>query len=200
VPLDLDPDLGFLVGRVRIEARAMGAEGTIRATLGELRAECRVMVRRDEEGPSLQFSIEDKYAGKYRALWEDCVDPATGEVKRVLEIQGKHPALQRFLGDPPDFPGQDTPSVRLLLAEIVADNVCREVARRIDLLRQQDERPDAEGFYGEHYSRLQKLLPRLQHLMLPTTASTANGMANGKTTPEPEGTVGPGTPDQMNPF
>jgi hypothetical protein len=181
VPLDLDADLGFLVGRVRVEGRALGAEGTIRATLGDLTAECRVIIRRSEEGPSLQFSIEDKHAGKYRALWEERTDPITGEVTRVLEIQGRHPALHRFLGDPPEFLGQEAPWVRLLIAEIVADNVCREIARRVDLMRQQDERPDAEGFYGEHYTRLQKLLPRLQELMLPTTPSLApqNGAAHG---------------------
>lgn len=71
------------------------------------------------------------------------------------------------MGPAPNFPGQNSEVVRSLIAEIVADNVCRLVARRIDVLRDQSERPDAEGFYAEHYGRMLKLLPRLHELLLP---------------------------------
>ena len=84
------------------------------------------------------------------------------------------------------------------IAEIVADNVCREIARRIDAIRPQEERPDAEGFYAEHYERLNRLLPRLHQMQLPEVptepgAATAGVEATeaGGDGPEAEQTRGP---------
>jgi hypothetical protein len=165
--MGLDASASYLVGHIRVEGRALGAEATVSASAGDLMAGCLAAVSRDEAGPSLQFVIEDKDSGKYRAVWEDRDDQGTGNSVKVLVIQARHPALSRYLGDAPIFPGQQSPWTRLLLAEILADNVCREVGRRVDELRSQDERPDAEGFYSEHYGRTLKLLPRLQQAMLP---------------------------------
>ncbi|MFQ5874081.1 MAG: hypothetical protein ACE5JL_09800, partial [Dehalococcoidia bacterium] len=126
-------------------------------------------VMRDEEGPSLRFELEDRESGPYRALWEDREEPTMGVRTRVLVIQGRHRALRRYLEEAPDFPGQNQPWTRLVIAEIIADNVCREIARRVDALRSEEDRPDSEGFYAEHYGRMHRILPRLQQLMLPTT-------------------------------
>jgi hypothetical protein len=167
VSMEFDMSLGYVIGRVRVEGRALGAEGTIRAQFGAAIAECRAVVTRDEEGPSLTFKIEDKDGGKYRALWEEQEDPATGERSRTLVIQARHPALRRYLGTAPDFPGQNGSLTRAVLAEIIADNVCREIARRVDALRTPEERPDSEGFYAEHYARMLKLLPRLHTIQVP---------------------------------
>jgi len=166
--MEHDDQTDCAVGFVRVEGRGLGTEATIEASFAGLIARCRVVVTRDEESPNLEFKLEDKDGGKYRALWEDGEDPLTGEPRQILEIQGRHPALRRYLGDPPEFPGQDTPWAKLLIAEIVADNVCRLIARRIDALRGQEERPDSEGSYAEHYGRMLKLLPRLHELMLPS--------------------------------
>jgi hypothetical protein len=163
-----DPTSRFLEGQVRVEGRALGAEGTIRATGTELTAECRAVVTRDEEGPTLRFEIRDTDAGPYRALWDDQEDQRTGESIRTLLIQAKHPALSRYLGEAPVFPGQDNPWAKILVAEIVADNVCREISRRIDVLRHKDERPDSEGFYNEHYERMLRILPKLHAVLLPS--------------------------------
>jgi hypothetical protein len=171
VPLRLNSSSTFLEGRVRVEGRSLGAEGTIQAIANDLVAQCRAMVTRDEDGPSLRFEIRDTDAGPYRALWEDIEEPQTHQSVRTLLIQARHPALMRYLGDAPDFPGQDAPWTRLLMAEIVADNVCREISRRIDSTKHRDDRPDSEGFYGEHYARLLKILPRLQEVLLPTLPS-----------------------------
>jgi hypothetical protein len=169
VTMSLDIAVGYLTGQVRIEGRALGAEGTLRARRDDLTAECRVLVANEEEGPSLRFEIADKDGGKYRALWEEREDPAGGERIRILEIQGRHPALRHYLGGAPEFPGQNDPWTRLILAEIVTDNVCREIARRVDAIRSPDERPDAETFYAEHYNRTLKLLPVVQSVLLPSS-------------------------------
>lgn len=162
-----DPSSRYLEGQIRVEGRAIGAEGTVRASGGDLVALCRAMVTRDEDGPSLRFEIRDSEAGPYRALWDDEEDPRTGESVRTLIIQARHPALNRYLGPAPNFPGQNAPWAKLLVAEIVADNVCREISRRIDVLRHRDDRPDSEGFYNEHYERMLRILPKLHLLLLP---------------------------------
>jgi Histidine kinase-, DNA gyrase B-, and HSP90-like ATPase len=168
VPMEFNVQLGCVLGTVHVEGRALGASGTIYASFENFNAQCRAFVARDEQGPRLLFKLEDKDGGKYRALWEEHEDPMTGDRIQILEIMGKHPALRRYLGEPPDFPGQNTYWAKLIIGEIIADNVCREIARRVDALRNPDERPDSEGFYAEHYSRMLRLLPRFHELMLPT--------------------------------
>ena len=167
VSMELDAGGAYLVGHVRVEGRALGAEATLSASFGDLAAQCLAVVSRDEAGPSLGFVIEDKDGGNYRAIWEDRADPVTGSQVKVLVVQARHPALSRYLGEAPLFPGQKAAWTRLLILEILADNVCREVAKRVDELRSQDERPNADGFYYEHYGRMTKLLPRLQQAVLP---------------------------------
>jgi hypothetical protein len=119
---------GWLRADVKVEGRMLGTEAEIVAEVGGVRATCHAVVTRDGEGPTLRFTLEDKDGGKYRALWEEKDDPKTGERTRVLEIMGRHPALRRYLGGAPAFPGQNNPWVKTLIAEIVADNVCREIA------------------------------------------------------------------------
>lgn len=183
VSMEFNVHLGYVVGHVRVEGRALGAIGTIRASFEGVSAECRAFVTREEAGPRLLFKLEDKDGGKYRALWEEHEDPSTGERVHMLEIMGRHPALRRYLGEPPHFPGQNTPWVKVIIGEIIADNVCREIARRVDALRSQEERPDSEGFYAEHYSRMLRLLPRFHELMLsavPVSGEGENGGVRGE--------------------
>jgi len=179
VPMEFDVHAGFVAGEVRVEGRALGAEGTIQATFEAVEAKCRAVVTRDEGALLPKFQLEDKDGGKYRALWEEREDAASGERMMVLEIMGRHPALRRYLGAAPDFPGQNTPLVKAMMAEIVADNVCREVARRVDALRQSDERPDSEGFYAEHYNRMLKLLPLLHEVEVPALPQPESEATDG---------------------
>jgi hypothetical protein len=136
-------------------------------------------------------------SGKDRALWEEREDPTTGDRLRVLEIMGRHPALRRYLGEAPKFPGLNGTLAKVLIAEIVADNVCREIARRIDAVRPPEEPPDAEGFYAEHYERLHRLLPRLHLMQLPevptelgTATPDADATETGGDGSEPDQTGG----------
>jgi hypothetical protein len=184
IAMEFDLGLGYAVGRVKVEGRALGAEGTIRAVLGRHVAECRASVARDEEGPSIQFAIEDRDGGKYRALWEEREDATSGDRIRILVIQARHPALQRYLGSAPEFPGQNTSLARAVMAEIIADNVCREISRRVDAMRAPEERPDSEGFYAEHYARMLKLLPRLHRIQVPVVPDIA-----AQPLPDESGTV-----------
>jgi len=181
VALEKDPATEGLRAEIRLDARALHAEAQVEAWIDGQVAQCHVLVSSQEEGPSLRFELVDEDQGIYRALWKDVADRA-GETVKVLQIMGRHTALKRYLGDPPEFPGQETPLVKALMAEIIADNVCREIGRRVDALRTQDERPDADAFYIEHYSRLAKILPKLHALMLgvpPAPGGSSMGTSNG---------------------
>lgn len=54
----------------------------------------------------------------------------------LLLISARHKSLARYLGPAPDFAGQNTPLFRFLVAEIVAESVCRKA-----LVMEAQERP-----------------------------------------------------------
>ncbi len=85
----------------------------------------KVINRREKHrGPQIKFELCDKDIGNFRAQW------AVLEGRpNVLQIAGRHKSLARYLGRPNNegkFPGQDNPLYRVLLAEIVAEAVCRK--------------------------------------------------------------------------
>lgn len=69
----------------------------------------------------LKFDIRNEDYGSYRAAW------AVHEGKpNLLLISAKHKSLARYLGGPPEFSGQNSPLFRVLIAELVAESVCRK--------------------------------------------------------------------------
>jgi hypothetical protein len=176
VELRPEPDARFVTAEVRVHGRSLGAEAEITARIDGDTATCHALVAPHGEGPSVRFELVDEDQGIYRALWKDVTDPRSGEPIKVLQIMGRHLALKRYLGEAPEFPGQETALVKTLIAEIVADNVCREIARRVDARRSQEERPDADAFYMEHYARMTKILPKLHALMLATPPAIPTGV------------------------
>src|SRR5262249_16787544 len=74
-----------------------------------------------DQGISIKIELRDEDYGNFRAKWAD-------DEKRpnVLLISARHESLRRYLGPGPEFEGQATPHFRILLAEIVAESVCRK--------------------------------------------------------------------------
>ena len=171
VAMTLDKVLNCTTGTVRVEGRVLGAQGTIRAEMNGEVAECRATVTTDEEGPGIRIEIRNGESTVYTALWEDREDPVSGNPFRVLVIQAQHPTIKRYLGDAPNFEGQNQPWTKVVIADIIADNVCREIAQRVDVTREPTDRPDSVGFYFEHYKRLIKLQPRLHEMRFPVVPS-----------------------------
>jgi hypothetical protein len=77
------------------------------------------VTQKEEEGVPMKFKIVSKNLGVYRAQW------STSE-PNVLEISAAHESIKRYLGPEPDYPGQEKPQFRVLIAEIVAESVCRK--------------------------------------------------------------------------
>ena len=166
VRLEFDEDELCFIGRVQVDARVLGARGTLTATLGTAHATCEVVVaQHDGGGPRLDIKIVDEAQGRYRAYVE-----RVGEIT-TIKILGGHSAIRRYLGPGPEFPHQDLPAARLVIAEIVAGEAARLVMERKyrttgDL--------DGPAFYAEHLLYLEKYLPRCHKMML-VDAAEATG-------------------------
>jgi hypothetical protein len=74
-----------------------------------------------EAGSPIRIKLRDEDYGNFRARWAD----HEGEPNLLL-VSARHKSLSRYLGPPPDFEGQNAPLFRVLLAEIVAESVCRK--------------------------------------------------------------------------
>lgn len=158
VKLDFDEDELCFVGRVQVDPRVLGARGMLTAALGAARATCDVVVAQHEGGgPRLEIKIVNEVQGRYRAYVE-----RVGEVT-TIKILGGHAAIKRYLGAGPEFPLQDSPAARLIIAEIVGGEAARLVMER--KYRTTGEL-DAPAFYAEHLLYLEKYLPRCHKMML----------------------------------
>lgn len=116
----------YAEGVVCVEGRRLKSSALISATLKGVTATTTVkVVERVEEGPSVAFDIRDEDFGNFRALWAD----REGKPNLLL-ISARHDSLRRYLGAPEKgHPGQTSPLFRALLAEIVAESICRKALR-----------------------------------------------------------------------
>ena len=158
--LMLDENSEYYVGRIEIEASDLGAKATLTAVVGSVMAQCKVVVAK-QEGPNLKIRIAPEEAGKNRAL----VDQEGDLI--VIKILGLHPAMRRYLGPSPTFPGQNLASSKALVAEIVAGEAARIVMEKKFPNNIASEQLDGAGFYAEHLVYLSKYLARCHRILLP---------------------------------
>jgi hypothetical protein len=163
INFSLDEEVEQYIAEVIVEARVLSSQATLTARLGNLTTTCRVSVTRKEEGPSLDIRIKDAEAGNYRALVEQ-----EGALT-VINIMGLHPTMKRYRGPAPDFPGNDLPTTKLLVAEIVADQAARMVLEKKFPISITHEQIDAARFYSEHYKYMTKYLIRCHRALLSDT-------------------------------
>lgn len=113
----------YALGSVIVQGRRIGARSGIEALVNGRRATTQVTVIDKPQEPGIPFKIElsDEDFGSFRAMWAD----REGK-PHLLKISARHKSLSRYLGPSPDYEGQDAPHFRVLLAEIVAEAVCRK--------------------------------------------------------------------------
>jgi hypothetical protein len=113
----------FARAEITVEARRLCHESiTISAELNENKASAKVkIVQKEEQGIPLKIEIRDEDFGNFRSMWGD----HEGKPYLLL-ISSKHPSLKRYLGPGPEFIGRDSVHFRAILAEIVAECVCRK--------------------------------------------------------------------------
>jgi len=113
----------FALGEVVIEGRRLKKNSIlVTAKYNGIEATTRVkIVQKEESKVNIEIKLVDEDFGNFRAMW------AIDEGKpNLLKISSRHNSISRYLGQPPDFLGQDSPHFKLLLAEIVAESVCRK--------------------------------------------------------------------------
>jgi hypothetical protein len=101
----------------------LNARTEVVAEVGDRKAHCELkVVAREEEGVDLEFKLVPFSLGKnYRAVWDR-------KQPNKLLITTQHESISRYLGfDSEGYPGQHGQAFRVLLAELISDNVCRRI-------------------------------------------------------------------------
>jgi hypothetical protein len=110
-------------GTVVVQGRKLQARADITAEVNGRTATAAVKVVQQppETGAPIEIKIVEEDFGNFRAQW------AFHERKpNLLLISARHKSISRYLGPSPEFHGQNSPVFRLLLAEIVAESICRK--------------------------------------------------------------------------
>ena len=110
---------------VLVEGKPTEGKAQIKAEMEGRLASARIsVVRRDEEGPELTFKLVPYSLGSaFRATWDR-------EEPNKLLITTTHESIRRYLGKADEgYPGQHSEAFRVLLAELIADNVCRRIVQ-----------------------------------------------------------------------
>jgi hypothetical protein len=159
----LNEEVEHYTAEVVVEARTLSSQATLTAKLGDINTTCKVIVTKDEEGPSLKIMIVDEQTGNYRAIVE-----REGS-QTIIKVMGQHPIMKRYRGPAPDFPGNDLPTTKLIIAEIVADQAARMILEKKFPTSITHEQIDADRFYFEHYRYMTKYLTRCHRALLSDT-------------------------------
>jgi hypothetical protein len=163
VALRLNLALGCFIAEAAISGKQLGAKGKIIAQLRGFIAEAKVtVVQRDLEGPfSFDIKIVNEDFGPQRAIWD--------HTNGILKITAQHKSIGRYLGrGEENFPGQDRPHFKTILAEIVADQVVRRLIEIREEKQGKDEDLDAHAVYATHQKYVGEFLPIAHEIQLPT--------------------------------
>lgn len=146
------------IGKVKIIGKKVGGPTIIKANLQKEISTKVLVIPPKKLGHNMEIKVVDEDLGDQRAVW-------TGN---LLKISGRHNSIRRYLGPAPEFKGQDSIHFRLLLAELIADNVARRV---LELNSQKNIREfedlDVTGFYNKHRRYMNEFLERAHKIQIP---------------------------------
>jgi hypothetical protein len=136
----------YATGTVIVQGRKLHAKSEVHASVNNREATTNVKVvqKPPESGIPISIELRPEDYGNFRARWAD----HEGKPNLLL-VSARHKSLSRYLGPEPDFEGQNSPHFRVILAEIVAESVCRksltlEAKERTWEFRWADLRDDSE--------------------------------------------------------
>jgi len=144
----------YAVGEITIQGRRLKEKAVkVTASINSYKATTKVKVRqKDDSGVPLQIKIVSRNLGVYRAMWST-------QNPNLLEISATHDSIKRYLGPEPNYEGQEKAYFRVLLAEIVAESVCRKALGLEVKNRPSDFKED---FTGNPEVVVDTILTRLQ--------------------------------------
>lgn len=140
-----------LHGKTRVVAEADGRETSCDVTV----------VPREEEGVELEFRLVSHSLGQnYRAVWDR-------NKPNQLLITTQHESVNRYLGKEQDgYPGQHGDAFRVLLAELISDNVCRKIVE--EHARTLPGEFDSDKLYVLHNRLMKEFTPIAHRIQLAT--------------------------------
>lgn len=159
-PLELVEGTTYYEGSVLVEGKRLNSKTTINASLDGRTTNCGIsVVPREEEGIELTFQLVDYPIGKsYRATWDR-------EEPNKLLITTTHESIRRYLGDEAaGYPGQHSEAFRVLLAELISDNVCRRIVQ--EHARALPMEFDSDKVYQLHNQFMREFTPIAHRIQL----------------------------------
>jgi hypothetical protein len=149
----------------------LNSKATIKARIDEYSATTLVKVvkRTEDKGIPIKIELRNEDYGNFRARWAE----HEGQPNLLL-ISARHKSLNRYLGPPPEFEGQNKTHFRVILAEIVTESVCRkslvlEAQERSWEFRWADEKEDriiAESVLSQLHRRMREFAVIAHSIML----------------------------------
>lgn len=167
-PYKNDPTVGQ--ARVKVEGRQVGNEGTVTAYLGRHRAQAQVQVRSKKEVITIEPS-KNSNALFTDIIFDDRMDPRQrvyfDRVNSSIVIATGAPSVALYLDDQDRL--DTTVQGQVLLAELVTEAVCREIARHgVEIGRfLAPEGAEADAVQN-HFIRLQNQYAHLIHKYIVT--------------------------------
>ncbi|MEA2396099.1 MAG: hypothetical protein QOJ82_3990 [Solirubrobacteraceae bacterium] len=157
---ELVPGTTYYEATLVVEGRRPNGKTVVLAEADGRSARCELRVaEKDEEGVDLTFRIVEHDLGmNYRAVW-DRREPNT------LLITTQHDSTRRYLGSADrGYPGQNSEPFRVLLAELISDNVCRRIVEAH--ARSQPDTFDSDKVYLLHNRLMKEFTPIAHRIQL----------------------------------
>lgn len=147
------------IGVLKVIGKKAGGPTLLRTILQGREITTKVTVLPPKElGRDIEIKVVDEDLGEQRAVWSG----------NLLKISGRHKSIRRYLGPAPSFLGQDSIHFRLLIAELIADNVARRI---LELNAQKNIREyedmDVSGFYQKHRRYMNEFLDIAHKIQIP---------------------------------
>jgi hypothetical protein len=158
------------VARIQVEGKQVGNEGTVTVYLGDQRAEAQVQVRSRKE------SLEDTQPKKHHGLFtdirfDDRMDPRQrvylDRVNSTIVVATAAPSVRKYLDSQHRL--DTSPEGQVLLAELITEAVCREIARQgVESGRFLAPEGSEADAVQSHFIRLQNRYAHLIHDVIVT--------------------------------
>lgn len=157
---ELVPGTTYYEAACVVEGRKPNGKTRVIAEVDGRSARCELRVaEQDETGVDLAFRlVEHDLGANYRAVW-DRREPNT------LLITTQHESTSRYLGQKSaGYPGQHSEPFRVLLAELISDNICRRIVETH--ARSQPDAFDSDKLYLLHNRLMKEFTPIAHRIQL----------------------------------
>jgi len=157
---ELVPGTTYYEATFSVEGKKLNGKTSVIAECAGRTAQCSLsVVKREEGGVDITFQLVSHDLGaNYRAVWD------RKEPNKLL-ITTQHESIQRYLGpEDENYPGQNGEAFRVLLAELISDNVCRRIVE--EHARAQPHQFDSDKVYLLHNKLMKEFTPIAHRIQL----------------------------------